>query len=364
MSWSFRIGRLFGIDIFVHFTFLLLLAFILFTSYASSGSTALAVRETLFVVMIFTIVVMHEYGHALTARRFGVATRDITLLPIGGVARLERIPENPMQEFLIAIAGPAVNVALAIICFGLMVAQGQMFPSSLPNLLEGPLLPRLLYVNVMLVVFNLIPAFPMDGGRVLRSLLAMNMDYVRATQIAAWVGQMFAVLMGFVGLIGGGPLLIFIALFVWLGAAQEAAMVAQRSTLGDLRVGHAMMSDFRALRPEDSLEAVGQLILSGFQQDFPVLDGSTVVGVMTRGNLLKAMAQVGRFATVGEVMQKEFATARPDELLTEVFPRLQACDCNAMPVIDGDRLVGLISAENIGELIMLRNADQASRATI
>jgi Zn-dependent protease/predicted transcriptional regulator len=365
MSWSIRLGRLLGIDVYVHLTFLILLAFILFARYRVSGSAAVAIQETAFVVAIFGIVVLHEYGHALMARRFGVQTKDITLLPIGGVARLERIPENPVQEFLIAIAGPAVNVAIAALCY--VLAAGRVFPEEQMNLLEGPLLPRLFMVNVSLVLFNMIPAFPMDGGRVLRSLLAMNMNYVRATQIAAWVGQMFALLMGFAGLFGWfgmGPLLILIAFFVWMGAAQEAAQVAQRSTLGDLRVGHAMMTNFQALHPEETLETVGRHILAGFQQDFPVLVDSKVVGIITRRDLLKAMAQTGRHASVGEVMQKDFATAQPEELLTDVIPRLQACECHAMPVIVGDKLVGLISAENVGELIMLRNADQASRTTI
>jgi Zn-dependent protease len=368
MSWSIRLGRLWGIDVYVHATFLLLLAFILFAGYSSSGNLRSAVQDTLFVMLIFGIVVLHEYGHALTARRFGVKTRDITLLPIGGVARLERIPENPMQEFLIAIAGPAVNVVIAAICFVLL--QGQIKGLGSVNLLNGPLLLRLLHVNVLLVAFNMLPAFPMDGGRVLRSLLAMNMNYVQATRIAATIGQGFALLMGFVGVFGlagiidPNLMLVVVAFFVWMGAAQEAASVVQRSTLGDLRVGHAMMSDYRGLRPEDSLETVGQLILAGFQQDFPVLVDSKVVGVITRRDMLKAMAQAGRATSVGDVMQKEFATARPDELLTEVLPRLQSSECNAMPVIEGDRLVGLISAENVGELIMLRNADQASRTTI
>lgn len=362
MSWSFRLGRLWGIDVYVHATFLLLLGFILFVGYSSSGSLAAGIQDALFVLLIFGIVVLHEYGHALTARRFGVKTRDITLLPIGGVARLERIPENPVQEFLIAIAGPAVNVAIAAVCF--LLLRGRVSGVGETTLLDGPLVVRLFWVNVSLVVFNMLPAFPMDGGRVLRSLLAMNMNYVSATRVAATIGQAVALLMGFVGLFWLGPMLVIIAFFIWVGAAQEAAGVVQRSTLANLRVGHAMMSDFRALRPEDSLDTVGQLILAGFQQDFPVLVDAQVVGMMTRRDLLKSMAQAGRFVTVGEVMEKDFLTARPDELLTDVLPRLQSCDCHAMPVIDNDRLVGLISAENISELIMLRNADEASRATI
>jgi Zn-dependent protease/predicted transcriptional regulator len=362
MSWSFRLGRLWGIDVYVHATFLLLLGFILFVGYRSSGSLPSALEDVLFVMMIFGIIVLHEYGHALTARRFGVQTKDITLLPIGGVARLERIPENPVQEFLIAIAGPAVNVGFALLCFLLMGGRIPNFGET--TLLDGPLVQRLFWANVSLVVFNMLPAFPMDGGRVLRSLLAMNMNYVQATRTAAAVGQGVALLMGFFGLMAPAPMLVIIAFFVWIGAGQEAASVVQRSTLGDLRVGHAMMSDFRALRPEDSLETVGQLILAGFQQDFPVLVDAQVVGVITRRDLLRSMAQSGRFTTVGEVMQREFETARPDERLVDVLPRLQSSQCHAMPVVEGNRLVGLISAENIGELIMLLDADQASRQRV
>lgn len=258
MSWSFRLGRLWGIDVYVHATFLLLLGFILFVGYSSSGSLAAGIQDALFVLLIFGIVVLHEYGHALTARRFGVKTRDITLLPIGGVARLERIPENPVQEFLIAIAGPAVNVAIAAVCF--LLLRGRVSGVGETTLLDGPLVVRLFWVNVSLVVFNMLPAFPMDGGRVLRSLLAMNMNYVSATRVAATIGQAVALLMGFVGLFWLGPMLVIIAFFIWIGAAQEAAGVVQRSTLANLRVGHAMMSDFRALRPEDSLDTVGQLL--------------------------------------------------------------------------------------------------------
>ena len=185
MSWSIRIARLFGIDIYVHFTFLLLLAGIAFAQYARTGNVAAALSEMLFVALIFATVVMHEYGHALTARAFGVATRDITLLPIGGVARLERIPENPYQELAIAVAGPAVNVVLAIACAAWLAATNRFSAPISADFMEGSLVWRMLKINVALVIFNMIPAFPMDGGRVLRAVLAMGMGYVRATQIAA-----------------------------------------------------------------------------------------------------------------------------------------------------------------------------------
>lgn len=366
MSWSFKIGRFFGIDVYLHVTFLLLLLGIVGYQYLQTQNWVFAIREMLFIAMIFFIVVLHEYGHALTARQFGVKTHDITLLPIGGVARLERIPEKPVEEFLIAIAGPAVNVVLALLCLAWLFLSGDGLPGLRSQLMSGGLVERLFLVNVSLVVFNMLPAFPMDGGRVLRSLLAMNMDYVRATQVAAWVGQMFALVFGVVGLMyfSAMPMLLLIALFIWVGASQESAMVAQRSVLAGVRVGQAMMSDFRTVDPRDTLETVALHVLAGFQQDFPVMREGQVVGVITRRDLLSAMARVGREVVVEEVMQREFVTARPDELLTDVFPRLQGCECNSMPVVADGKLLGLLSAENIGELIMFRNASSRRRTAV
>jgi Zn-dependent protease len=364
MSWSFRIGRLFGIDVYIHATFFLLLAWIVIAQYLSTRSAGVAVYEMLFVTLVFGIVVLHELGHALAARRFGVQTRDITLLPIGGVARLERIPENPYQEFVIAIAGPAVNVVLAILCLGWILARGSLQSEIPANLLHADLAGRLLSINVALVVFNMIPAFPMDGGRVLRAVLAMGMDYVRATTIAASVGQVFALLLGFGGLVTGNPFLLFIALFVWIGAAQEASVVAARASLAGIPVRYAMISDFRVVSPTDSLEAIAHHVIAGFQQDFPVVEDGRVVGMMTRSDLIKALADAGRQGNVADVMQRAFVAVHPDEALTEAFQKLQTCECHSMPVLKDGQLVGLLTAENVGEFLMIRNAvrQQASRS--
>jgi Zn-dependent protease len=359
MSWSIRIARLFGIDIYVHFTFLLLLAGIAFAQYARTGNVAAALSEMLFVALIFATVVMHEYGHALTARAFGVATRDITLLPIGGVARLERIPENPYQELAIAVAGPAVNVVLAIACAAWLAATNRFSAPVSPDFMEGSLVWRMLKINVALVLFNMIPAFPMDGGRVLRAVLAMGLGYVRATQIAAGIGQLFAMLLGFWGLTSGGLILVLVAFFVWLGAAQESQWVAVKASLEGIPVRFAMISDFRVVSPHDTLEAVAQHVLAGFQQDFPVVDDGHVVGIITRGDMVKALAQLGRDGRVADVMQRQFVTVHPDEALTEAFQKLQSCECHSMPVIRDGRLVGLLTAENLGEFVMI---DQAVRS--
>ena len=356
MGWSFRIGRIFGIDLYVHATFFLLPAWVMLTEYARTQSVAATLVELLFVLLVFAIIVLHECGHALAARQFGIPTRDITLLPIGGVARLERMPDNPFHEFLVAIAGPAVNVALAALLFAWLIAAGRIGSQLVLDPMHGPLDQRLLAVNVWLVAFNMIPAFPMDGGRVLRSLLAMAIGPLYATRIAATVGQTLAALLGLAGLVGGQPFLILIALFVWVGASQEASASEIRFLLRGVRVRQAMISDFRSVGPYDSLDTVAQHVLAGFQQDFPVVEHDHVVGVITRSDLLKALADAGRQGQVADVMQREFVAVHPDDALTEAFAKLQSCECRSMPVVQNGQLVGLLTSENVGEYLMIDNA--------
>src|SRR5438477_5377118 len=248
MSWSLNVGTIAGTMVRVHITFLLFLGWIFVASYAADGPQA-AMSGLIFMVLLFTCVLAHEFGHIFTARAFGVATPDVTLLPIGGLARLERIPEKPQEEFLIAIAGPLVNVAIA---FGLVLLAGAHLNMSDLATVESTkvsLVDRLAAVNLFLALFNMIPAFPMDGGRVLRALLATRLGFVRATEIAAFIGQGFAFLLGFAGLFGN-PLLIFIAIFVYLAASAEAHSVALRAMSQGVPVGTAMMTRFATLAPE------------------------------------------------------------------------------------------------------------------
>lgn len=229
MRWAWRIGRLAGIALYVHATFLLLVAWVAYREW-TFGLVAVG-AALVYIVALFAIVVLHELGHALTARRYGIRTRDIILLPIGGVARLERMPRDPRQELLVALAGPAVNVALAIALYALVRLTGAAPSADLytVDLISSTraFMYQLVIVNIMLAVFNLIPAFPMDGGRVLRAVLAMRMSsYARATSIAARVGRLLAVLLGFVGVYEfQNPFWVLIALFVWMGAGSEAAAV-------------------------------------------------------------------------------------------------------------------------------------------
>jgi Zn-dependent protease/predicted transcriptional regulator len=357
MGWSWRIGRIAGIDVYVHPTFLLLLVWVALAHFFAHGDMSEALYGLGFILALFGIVVLHELGHALTARRYGIRTRDITLLPIGGVARLERIPEVPAQELAVALAGPAVNVVIAAgIFLGFVLGQG-LSPLSQTMRVGGGFIEQIFWVNVALVAFNLVPAFPMDGGRVLRALLAMRLDYVRATQIAASIGQAIALVFGLLGLFFN-PFLIFIALFVWLAGAQEAGVVQMRSALGDIPVKRAMITNFRSVRPDDPLSQAVEHLLGGFQQDFPVVEDGQLVGVLTRHDLAAALGRHDAETPVGAVMRREFVTADPREMLQSAFARLQDGQCRTLPVVEGGHLLGLLTADSLAEVLMIQQALQ------
>lgn len=378
MKWSWKLGEIAGIGVFLHATFLILLGWIGVVHFVRGDDLGDALHGFVFLAALFGIIVLHELGHALAARRYGIQTRDITLLPIGGVARLERMPEDPRQELVVAAAGPAVNVALAILCLaGIWIFAGiggwnetlnqglgelsfltdediELNSLSDVPVIGANFLAKMLVVNVILVLFNMLPAFPMDGGRVLRALLAMRMDYVQATQIAATIGQGMALFFGFIGLFYN-PFLVFIAFFVWMGAAAEASMAGIRSALGGIPIRRAMITEFRTVSPDDQLGDVISHILAGFQQDFPVVDDGRLVGMLVRGDLLKSLAESGKEEKVKTVMRSEFQQASPSEMLEGVFQRLQECDCHSLPVVERGEVVGVIDMENLGEFIAIRS---------
>jgi Zn-dependent protease len=269
MKWSLKIGRFAGIDVYMHVTFLLLVSWVAFLYWRQGQSVLSAVVGVTFILTVFLCVVLHEFGHALTARRYGIKTRDIILLPIGGVARLESLPTQPLQELWVALAGPAVNIVIAAGLYVWLAITASLEPLQTMTLTTGPFLERIMAVNIFLVAFNMIPAFPMDGGRVLRAVLATRTEYSRATQIAASIGQGIAILFGFIGLFYN-PLLLFIAFFVWIGAAQEASLAQMQSAIGGIPVKQAMLTDFKTLNSNDTLERAVELTLAGSQKDFPV----------------------------------------------------------------------------------------------
>jgi Zn-dependent protease len=355
MKWSWRIGTFGGIGIYVHATFFLLLGWIALSHWIQHQSLIPTLAGVAFILALFLCVVLHEYGHALAARRFGIATKDITLLPIGGLARLERMPDKPNQELWVALAGPAVNVGLAAILGAYLFVSGHFEPVSQINLTHGDFLERLLFANLFLVGFNLIPAFPMDGGRVLRALLANRMEYARATRIAAGIGQALAFVFGFVGLFTN-PFLVFIAFFVWIGAAQEALSAETKSALGSASVKDAMITNFETPSPDDELAEAVKLVLDGSQQDFPVLEQRHVTGMLLRSDMIAALAKGSVYAHVRNVMRENFPMAAPDEPLQSVFARFHETEAATVPIIEDGRLVGLITRENVAEYVMVQSA--------
>jgi len=333
---------------------LLLIAWLAFGYYSEGGSAA-ALGRVIFILLLFVCVVLHEFGHAFAAKGFGINTPDITLLPIGGVARLERMPEEPLQELVIAMAGPAVNVVIAL-ALALTIDWHAVME---PRVVESPNLGlQLLAMNVWLLLFNLLPAFPMDGGRVLRALLAIRMPYARATQIAANVGQGFAFMFGFAGLLIPNPFLIFIALFVYIGASQEAALAQMKDVSRRFPVSSAMVREFRSLPEDATLEEAVDALLATSQHDFPVMgDNGNVAGVLTRHDLIAALRRGDPHIRVGEVMRRDVPTVTTGTRFEDAFRIMQECHCPAVPVLDSmKRLVGLLTPENVTELMMVQSA--------
>lgn len=349
---SLVLGTIAGTRIRLHWTFLVFLAWIGVAFLVAGGADA-AVSGLALVIGVFACVVAHEFGHITMARRFGFASPDVTLLPIGGVARFRTMPEIPGQELAVALAGPAVNVVIAGLLIGLFgVEPGS--PVLSEGLEPGEILPALAGINLFLALFNLIPAFPMDGGRVLRALLAMVLERTRATRLAAHIGQATAVGFGLVGLFGGNPILILIALFVYFAASAEAQEVELHRIAGRLRVADAMASKLRPLSPTDTLADAARLLLSTEQREFPVVDGEeALLGVLTREALVRGLHADGPALTVGRAMHEGLPTVAADSPLEDALPLLEG-DPRPVVVLDREgRWAGLLTRETLGELLLL-----------
>jgi stage IV sporulation protein FB len=348
-----------GTEVRVHVTFFILLAAVAWVYFEQGGAGA-AIEGVLFILAVFGCVLLHEFGHVTMARRFGVRTPDVTLLPIGGLARLERMPENPRQELLVALAGPAVNVVIAGVLAVFYGVAALVRPRGLEAMLFDPSFgERLMIINVILVVFNMIPAFPMDGGRVLRALLAMTMPYGRATELAATIGQVLAVAGGLLGLSAMNPILVLIAVFIFMAARGESAMVQAKIAREGVPLDRARMTDFHVLREGDTLHDAAAALLAGSQHDFPVLDrDGRLDGMLTRAGLIEGITKRGPTARVDEAMLRDVPSVPLHYPLREAFQVLRASPLESLPVVaeNGGRVLGLLTAENVGELILLRNA--------
>ncbi len=350
MKKSWNIGKLFGIDVKIHPTFIFLLVWIGFSSLMTGGSLPDMVGDLLFISALFVCVLLHEVGHALMAKRFDISTGDITLLPIGGIARLERIPEDPKQELLVAGAGPAVNLLIsAVIVAGLFFTGFFANPLNLSAITENFWL-QLLSANLLLVIFNLIPAFPMDGGRVFRAILASKMDHVKATRIAANVGRGFAILMGIAGFFYN-PWLILTAIFVWSGAGAEARSVEVQAGVKGLVARDAMISQFYQVEANQPLSGVFQLSMETGQHNMPVTSNGHFLGIIRRADLLNAINRLGNRSPAYAAIGVEPKSVHPETPLKAVLAEFTSSQ--VLPVIEDRQLIGLITPESIKQRMWL-----------
>jgi len=356
MGWSFRLVRIFGTDVKVHFTFVLVLG-LLWLARQREGGAAAALELTALFVALFLCVLLHEFGHILMARRFGIRTPDVLLLPIGGVARLERMPSEPRQELLIALAGPAVTAALALGFWAWLRLTGSPVTLSGADDLQPGYALNLLQMNLLLLGFNLVPAFPLDGGRVLRALLAMRMPHLKATRLAATTGQGFAILFGTAALFYGNPFWLVIAVFVFFAAGQEVAMVTTQAAGAGIRVEQMMITRFRTLPVYATLREAVDLLLEGEQREFPVVDNQgQVEGLLTRDHLIRGLSERGPDSPVAAAMASQVPAISPTVGFDAALAALRESGLPALPVVENGRLVGLLTMDNITDLILVRQA--------
>lgn len=356
-SWSLRAGRFFGIDVFIHWTFWILIVWILLMHVGGGHGLSQAFSGVLFVFALFLCVVLHEFGHALVARRFGVTTKDITLYPIGGIASLESIPEKPGQELLVGLAGPVVNLIIAALLWAYLSSTGQLADLDVTrmshDMAQFPFLANLFYANIILALFNLVPAFPMDGGRVLRGVLSFFVDKVNATRVAAGLGQFLAIVFVFLGFFYNFWL-VFIGLFIFLGASREAAHESMKSALAGLTVRDALMTRFTLLAPSDTLGRAVDALLNSQESEFVVADQGKPVGILRKNDIIRGLSEQGKDARVSAFMNTDFVIAGPQMKLQDLFQSLSTKAGGAAVVVENDSLTGLIDLENIEERLMVK----------
>jgi stage IV sporulation protein FB len=376
MGGSIKLFSVRGIDVKMHVTFLLIVLYgAIQGGVLGNGGVTGAVFGAALMLLVFACVLLHELGHALTALRYGVRTRDIILLPIGGIARLERIPDKPSEEFTIAIAGPLVNFAIAGVLFVLTFAllrvplalDLESIVSALRRARVEDAILALASINLTLGAFNLVPAFPLDGGRILRAILATRMEYVRATTLAANIGQLLAIVGGFLGFLRSDFGLILVAIFVFMGAGAEGQMVAVRSALRGVRVRDVFSRRGASLAPTDPLSRAVEITLSSFQNDFPILEGEQLVGILSHSELVAALSQGNAHVPVSAVMRRDWRAVGLDEPLFDIQQQMGADGNNVLAVLDGGRFVGLLTPADISEAYRLLSVNPgllaARRAT-
>jgi len=351
--WSWRIGRIAGIPIRVHLTLALLLVWIA-VSYSVGGVGLIGTfAGVLLVVILFAIITIHELGHALMAKRFGVRTREILLLPIGGMANLENMPERPSHELAIALVGPAINVVIAGLLWVGLELSGSDLDLGTATSLGNTFVTQLLWINVALALFNLIPAFPMDGGRALRALLSMRLGRERATAIAAASGKLFAIAFAIVGWFYN-PWLVLIALVVWIGAKQEAELVRLRAALADVPVSAAMNRQITTVTSDERLDEAARLLVATGQDQLPIVDHGELIGVLTPADVAVGIAGSGATATVAAAPHHAVIAVAPNEPLDQVFDRLAGSPDTVAIVIEHGAPIGVVTPEQMARFVALR----------
>jgi Zn-dependent protease/predicted transcriptional regulator len=346
-----------GIDIHIHWTFSLLIIWIIYSNMRAGLDATQVTWSVVFVLSLFICVTLDELGHALAARRYGIKTKDITLYPIGGVAQLEKMPEKPKQELAVAMAGPAVNFIIALLLSPVILRSDLSAEQTAKVLIIDAhnFLPMLGMLNITLAVFNLIPAFPMDGGRVLRALLAMKLNRVKATQIAAGIGKLLAfgfIVMGFYS----NPFLIFIGLFIIMGASAEEQMVTTQQLIVELTARNAMMTNFIRLEKEDPISKAINLLLDGQAKNFLIIDQGTPYGIIDRNDIIRGIKEFDESQSVQHIAQKDLTIVDSTTPLNDVFMEFRRKRTPLILVMDHNQLVGIIDTDNIAELIMIHQA--------
>jgi len=361
MNSTLKIGKIAGIRVQIHWTFWLLFLFIGFLVFSQEGTFTDLLWYSLFIVGLFFCVVLHEFGHALTAKKYGISTRSITLLPIGGLASLKKIPENPRQELLVAAAGPAVNVVIAII-LAIFVPlesftgmEAEALEEELAMIDGGNFFFYMFTVNIALVLFNLIPAFPMDGGRIFRAALSMKMGRIKATQIASSLGKFLALIFFLYGLFYG-IILSIIAVFIWFGAHSENIMMQQIELMRGYKIRDAMITEFSKLNPDDRLESVVDKILATTERDFVVTENGEIAGVLFISDLSRALKESGKETPVREVMYTSVVNLDADDELSTAYRKLNRENRNFFPVLENGEIAGVIDMNNINEFLTFRSA--------
>jgi Zn-dependent protease/CBS domain-containing protein len=356
MKYTLYLGKISGIKILMHWTFLILILWIVFSNAKSGADINQIARSVGFILAVFTCVILHELGHALAAKRYNIKTLGITILPIGGLAQLESMPEKPKEELVVALAGPVVNVVISIILFPfVLLTAGMADLNTLQTITAQNFLPSLMSINVWLALFNLIPAFPMDGGRILRALLGYKFNHARATEIAASIGQVLAIAIIFFGFFYNA-FLIFIGFFIFLSAKSEAAYSRSKFHLKGFTVNDVLMHQVPFINDSASIKEAADKLLDSQSRDFLVVRDGEPVGTLSREQIIQALAKQGETASVDSIKDNELLSLDPRMELEKAWSLIQQKGKSLMPVFSDGKLVGVVKQENIAEFILIHAA--------